>query len=72
MTAFDRLWSSKTFWTGVAGVASAGIGYATGGVSGGAAIGTGVAGLLGVFGRHAAAKIEEKLDKLINARAASS
>jgi hypothetical protein len=64
MTAFDRLWSSKTFWTGVAGVASAGIGYATGGVSGGAAIGTG--------GRHAAAKIEEKLDKLINARAASS
>ena len=47
---------SKTFWTGVAGVAAAGTGYATGEFTSAAAVQVGLNSLLGIFLRMAIAK----------------
>lgn len=44
---------SKTLWTGLAAVASAGAGYASGDFSAGAAVQTGFLGVIGIFLRLA-------------------
>jgi hypothetical protein len=52
----DRLLKSKTFWTGVSALLTAGAGYATGEMNGPQAIQLGVTGALGVFLRMAVTK----------------
>lgn len=52
----DRLFKSKTFWTGVGAVASAGVSYATGDATGMQALQLGFTGALGVFLRMAVSK----------------
>lgn len=52
----ERLLKSKTFWTGVGAVVSAGTGYATGEMAGAAALQLAFTGALGVFLRMAVSK----------------
>lgn len=47
---------SKTFWTGAAAVASAGVGYASGDFTAGAAVQTGFLGIISIFLRLAIEK----------------
>lgn len=47
---------SKTFWTGVAGIATAGAGYASGDFSAAAAVQTGLMGIISIFLRLAIEK----------------
>lgn len=47
---------SKTFWTGIMAILTAGAGYATGELGGADAIQTGVTGLMGIFLRHSIAR----------------
>jgi hypothetical protein len=56
MNALTALLKSKTFWTGVAAVATAGGGYATGEMNAPDALQIGFTGALGVFLRMAIAK----------------
>jgi hypothetical protein len=44
-----NLFKSKTVWTGIGGLVTAGAGYATGDMAGAAAIQLGITSLLGVF-----------------------
>ena len=44
-----KLLKSKTFWTGVAAIVTAGTGYATGEMTGGVAINTAFTALLAIF-----------------------
>lgn len=48
---------SKTFWTGIIAIATAGGGFAAGEISGIDAIQTGLTGLLGIFLRAGMAKL---------------
>ena len=50
------IFKSKTFWTGLAGIAAAGTGYATGEFSTAEAVQTGFMGLIGIFLRLGIAK----------------
>ncbi len=52
----DNLWKSKTFWTGVGAVVSAGATYATGDSTPAEALQLGFTGALGVFLRMALSK----------------
>lgn len=48
---------SKTFWTGLGGIATAGAGYATGEFTSAAALQTALMGLMGIFLRLGMAKL---------------
>lgn len=50
------IFKSKTFWTGVGGIAAAGAGYATGEFSSAEALQTGLLGLIGIFLRQGIAR----------------
>lgn len=50
------IFKSKTFWTGLAGIAGAGVGYSTGDFSAAEALQTGLLGILGIFLRQGIAK----------------
>ena len=52
----EELLKSKTFWTGVIAVISAGSGFFTGGIPMGEAIQIAVTGLIGIFLRDAIKK----------------
>lgn len=49
--------TSKTFWTGLAGIVAAGGGYATGEFTSAEALQTGLTGLMGIFLRMGLGKI---------------
>ena len=52
-----NLLKSKTFWTGLGGIAAAGAGYASGEFTMAAAVQTALTGLSGIFLRAGIAKI---------------
>ena len=51
---------SKTFWAGLAGIAGAGVGYASGEFSSAEAVQTALMGLLSIFLRQGIAKVGMK------------
>lgn len=59
----EKLAKSKTFWTGVATVASAGAGYAAGEFTAVEAVQTGALGALGIFLRMALSKMEARFER---------
>ena len=54
-----KILKSKTFWTGVAGIAAAGNGYASGEFTSAEALQTTLMGLMGIFLRAGMAKLGE-------------
>lgn len=46
------IFKSKTFWTGITGIAGAGLGFATGDFSAAEALQTALLGLIGIFLRQ--------------------
>lgn len=54
-----KMLKSKTMWTGIAGIAAAGAGYAAGDFSAADAVQTGLMGLIGIFLRLGINKMGE-------------
>jgi hypothetical protein len=63
MKRFKKLLKKKTFWTGVAMVVAAAGAYSTGDADAFTAAESGLLGLGLIFGRAAAVKIEEGLER---------
>ena len=53
-----KFWQTKTFWAGIAGLVSAGAGFATGGIGTAAAIQIAITSLIGIFMRQGIEKLK--------------